>query len=173
MGRRKADAIAVASGKKKLKPAGRPNGYTEKLANRICELIATHPIGYEKLRIMYPDLPDKTAMYTWRLQFPEFSAKYLEARRKQSEIQLEEIDDMIPSSITTYVDEKGNERIDAPSASLAIARANNRKWMASRLLPKVYGDKIELERKESENEYLKEQIAELRAELDKKNKKDY
>ena len=173
VGRRKADAIAISTGEKKRKPAGRPTTYTKEMGERICMLVATHDLSYKKLCEKYPDLPNESTMYQWKYYQKQFSENYLNARRQQCDLLVEEIDSLIDNTIERYADDKGNLKIDPPSASIAIAKANNRKWFASKLIPKVYGDKLELERKESENEYLKEQIAELRAELDKKNKKDY
>ena len=86
---------------------------------------------------------------------------------------MEEIDDMIPSEIRYIVDERGNERIDPPSASLVIAKINNRKWTAARLAPKIYGDRQIIEQTTAENTELKEELARLRAQLAENNKKDY
>ena len=109
----------------------------------------------------------------WRRKHPNFNAKYLTAKSFQAELMVEEIDDMLPHEIKTYLDDRGNERIDAPSASLAIAKVNNRKWTAARLAPKRYGDVSQLDTLKGENEELKKEMEELRAQLDQKHKKDY
>lgn len=152
-------------------PVGRPTDYTPELGQRICDLIATHPVGYETIRQMFPDLPVRKVVLGWRRKFPDFGDKYLAAKRFQAEIMVEEIDDMLPHEVKTYYDSEGNERIDSPSASLAIAKANNRKWTAARLAPKYYGDNVDVN--EVSNEDLKQELRELREELKKKHEKEY
>ncbi len=120
---------------------GRPSSYTDDLGKLICERVATNPVGIETLCKLYPDLPSQFTIKAWRKTYPQFSAWYLDAKAFQAQINVEDIDDLIPSELRYYVDDKGNERIDAPSASLLIAKINNRKWMAARLAPKIYGDK--------------------------------
>lgn len=155
------------------KPKGRPSNYTPELGQRICAMVATHPIGYDHIQKMYPDLPLKGVVTAYRKRFPAFNAEYLAAKSFQSEIMVEEIDEMIPSEIKYYIDDKGNERIDAPSASLAIARVNNRKWTAARLAPRVYGDAKRVEDLEGQNSALTKELIELRKQMDEKNKKDF
>lgn len=152
---------------------GRPTNFTPELGDRICHLIATHPLGYDPIRKMYPELPCPQLVREWRQRFPEFNAKYLDAKRFQAEIMVEEIDSMLPEDIKTYVDDKGNERVDAPTASMMIAKINNRKWMAARLAPRRYGDAQRVEELEGQNDSLKLELLSLRAELDAKNKKDF
>ena len=122
---------------------------------------------------MYPDLPLKGVVSRWRLKHADFGANYLAAKAFQAELMVEEIDELIPHEIKTYIDDRGNERIDSPSASLAIAKANNRKWTAARLAPKRYGDLTRLENLEEENHDLKKELDALRIQLAIKHEKDY
>ncbi len=137
---------------------GRPSIYTDDLAKLICERVATNPVGLEKLITLYPDMPTSSTIKAWRKQYSQFSSWYLEAKSFQSQLLVEEIDDMIPDQIKYYIDERGNERIDAPSASLLIAKINNRKWTAARLAPKIYGD-----RKTEENNNPQETLSKIQA----------
>jgi len=127
--------------KKEKNLGGRPTIFTEELANKICDLIATHPVGYNTLLNLYPELPDRSTFLAWRLKYDWFSTKYLEAKKFQAEILVEEIDNLIPEGLVYYTDEKGQERIDSPSAGLLIAKINNRKWTAARLVTNIYGDR--------------------------------
>lgn len=154
-------------------PAGRPTNYTPEIGKFICDKVSTHPVGYRILQDLYPEIPSYQTLLEWRAKFSEFGERYLNAKRFQSEILVEEIDSMIPDGIRYYIDDKGQERIDAPSAGLIIAKINNRKWTASKLAPKIYGDRKELENVQAENETIKAELAKLRAELDAKNKRDY
>lgn len=161
---------------KKPKPEGyifgRPTNYNAALGDRICELVATHPVGYETIRKLHPDIPMLGTVREWRLKFPDFNAKYLAAKAFQAELMVEEIDDILPGDIRTYFDERGNQRIDSPSAALAIAKCNNRKWTAARLAPKNYGDNKAVA-KENDNGEVKEEMRQVREELTNKHTKEY
>lgn len=149
---------------------GRPSLYTPELGKLICERIATNPVGWSTLETLYTDMPTAFTIRAWRLSIPQFSTMYLEAKQFQAQLLVEEIDELIPNTIQYYVDDKGQERIDAPSASLVIAKINNRKWMAARLAPKIYGDKMHTEH--SVNESTKEVISRV-ADINKEAEKDY
>ena len=118
-----------------FKKMGRPTIYTEDLAKLICARVATNKVGIETLISLYDDMPDSDTIRAWRFKYPNFSRWYLEAKSLQSQLLVEEIDDMINCGIRYIVDDKGQERIDPPSASLVIAKINNRKWQAARLAP--------------------------------------
>jgi hypothetical protein len=128
---------------------GRPTTYTKKMADRICEIVATNRHGLKKLCIMFEELPDDSTIRRWAIMNPGFSAQYLNAKRQQIDIVMEEIDEIIDENLRFYHDDHGNERIDSPSASIAIAKANNKKWFASKLAPSLYGDKKEEQKQES------------------------
>ncbi len=129
--------------------AGRPTTYTKKMADRICELVATNRHGLNKICQMFEDLPACSTVRLWVIKHPEFSAQYLIAKRQQIDVMMEEIDEIMDENLRFYHDDHGNERIDSPSASIAIAKANNRKWFASKLAPSLYGDKKEEQKQES------------------------
>lgn len=151
---------------------GRPTDYSVELGDRICYLVATHPIGYEPLQSMYPDLPNRQTVRVWRHKYPKFNAKYLDAKRFQAEIMVEDIDEMLPDKIKMYFDKEGNERIDSPSAAMLIAKINNRKWMAARLAPRRFGD-AGVSDDPDHNKETKEEMRTIRDDLDSKNQKEF
>ena len=124
---------------------GRPTTYNKKLADYVCEIIATHRHGLKKLCLMYKDFPDHTTIALWRFKHKEFSTQYLNAKQAQMDLIMEELDDLMDESLGYYVDDKGNKKIDPPSASIAIAKVNNRKWFASKIAPKLYGDRQQID----------------------------
>lgn len=159
---------------KEKKQMGAPSTkFCQEMADRICQLLSTNPIGYETLNQIYPELPCKQVVNKWRIENSDFASRYFQAKTHQAQILVEEIDSMLPEKLNTFVDEKGNERYDPSSASMMIAKLNNRKWTASRLLPKIYGDAKQVETLTSQNDALREELRLLREQLNSKNEKDY
>jgi hypothetical protein len=141
-------------------PEGRPTKYTPELANRICELISTKPVGLGELCTRIKDLPSSSTIRLWRLNNAEFSAKYARAKLIQADILAEDCLDIAACSTPeTY--------------TVSRLQIDTRKWLASKLLPKQYGERVLLEQKTEENDKLKEELLALRKELDERNKKEY
>jgi hypothetical protein len=149
---------------------GRPTKYSPEFGKLICERMAVNPVGWSTLENLYPDMPNFSTIKAWRHSIPEFSTMYLGAKASQAALLVEEIDELLPSDVRYYIDDKGNERIDAPSAGMLIAKINNRKWMAARLAPKLYGDKQQVDI--SANETTKEVVKRV-ADINKEAEKEY
>lgn len=108
-------------------PRGRPTDYTPELADLICEAIASGGALYKMCQDR-DDFPAESTVYLWLQRYPEFSEKYARARERQADRRCDEI--------VTIADE-------ATDAGLARLRVDARKWQASKLAPKKYGDKLE------------------------------
>lgn len=151
---------------------GRPSLYNEELATRICELVATHTDCLDVLIDSNEWMPCSNVIYLWRHRHPFFSQKYLQAMHSRACLYEEETF-KIASEKHTYEDEKGNKRFDAGAVAWQKMNVNLRQWHASKLAPKIYGDKQVIEQTTSENDSLKSDLTLLRSQLDEKNTKDY
>ncbi len=131
----------------KLK-VGRPSIYNAEIAKRICHVVATHTLGYRRLHAMYPDLPYEQTVREWRLDYPEFGLLYAQAKLLQAELLAEECLDIADDSRNDWMEslsdeEKGNGfKLNAEHINRARLRIDTRKFFASKLLPKKYGDLI-------------------------------
>lgn len=134
---------------------GRPSLCTKELADEICRKISTSTIGLRALRKLNPHWPDQETIFGWRLDHQWFANQYATAKFAQAELFAEEI-------IEISDDSRGEE---VPSGRL---RTDSRKWIASKLLPKVYGDTKNFEAISAQKD---ETIAALRAQIDAINKK--
>ena len=116
--------------------------YTEEMADYICKIVATHPYGLPKLYIKFPDMPHPDTVREWRWQYPLFASKYAEAKRFQAELMAESIEDVTDELMTlSYVDKDGATRLDSGMVAHARLVVDSRKWQASKLAPKIYGDR--------------------------------
>nr|DAP13833.1 MAG TPA: terminase small subunit [Bacteriophage sp.] len=124
------------SGKEK-RPIGRPSKFSQDLAEKICEQIAHG----KSLRAICAedDMPSTSTVCKWLNENQEFSEQYARARGRQADHYFEEIVEIADS-------------VEADSAAVAKARlqVDARKWAASKLAPKKYGEKTELDVKSSD-----------------------
>ena len=123
--RKKPARCSAATPKKEpKKKRGRPSIYTSKLAAKICCRISEG----ESLRKICDDakMPSREIVRRWLRDNDEFVGQYARAREAQA--------DTFASEIVEIADTEEN-------AQKARNRIDARKWAASKLRPKVYGDR--------------------------------
>ena len=140
------DVETRASGKQSNKDSssvnkgGRPTLYSLEIALEICDRIAD---GESLVKICSdPKMPKKTAVYEWLLRHKEFAEIYARAREDQADTLADEIhaiSDELPQQI---VDDKGKTRYDSAYVQWQKNRVDARKWVAAKLKPKKYSDRI-------------------------------
>lgn len=123
---------------------GRPSTYSDKVADAICERIA---MG-ESLRAICRDeaMPAMSTVFKWLTQQSAFAEQYAHAREEQAETLADEIV-AIADEAEVAVKHEGEEVrlvLDATGVARNRLRVDARKWAASKLKPKKYGDKVDL-----------------------------
>ncbi|MCX2589848.1 DNA packaging protein [Proteus penneri] len=125
---------------------GRPTDYMPEVAEDICNLLM---LG-ESLRSICkrPGMPAiRTVMY-WLQRNDDFMQQYARAREIQAELLAEEIIEIADdSSGDVIVDDDGKEQTNHERVARSRLRVDARKWYASKLAPKRYGDRIQHEQK--------------------------
>ncbi|MDN5449596.1 MAG: DNA packaging protein [Enterobacterales bacterium] len=125
---------------------GRPTDYTQEVAEDICNLLM---LG-ESLRSICKrsDMPAiRTVMY-WLQRHEDFMQQYARAREIQAELLAEEVIEIADdSSGDVIVDDEGNEQTNHERVARSRLRVDARKWYASKLSPKRYGDRIQHDQK--------------------------
>ena len=160
---------------KEPKKMGRPTKYSEAMAERICELVATTDMGYTRLALQHEDLPDRVTVNIWRRRYPEFRSKYAQAKCEQIEFMTEEIleiaDDATNDWMEQYDKNQGcvSWRVNGEHIQRSRVRIDTRKWLAAKLVPKVYGELI----KEEQKDDMLEDSLKRKHDLDEKNKKEF
>jgi len=119
----------------------KPTQYTEELAEEICDRLSKgesmHKLCDEE------DMPKEWRVYDWLKEFPDFLKKYAHAREIQAERLAQEIIEIADSSDKDIIiGEDGKIRTDWENVQRSRLRVDARKWVASKLLPKKYGDKM-------------------------------
>lgn len=127
--------------------AGAPEfEYTQELGDRICKAVACSPHGLTRICRDNPDFPKKTTIYKWRVEIASFAEQYARARLAQADVLAEDCVDIADDgSNDTMVDEDGNERCDHEWLARSRLRLDTRKWLAAKFLPKLYGDRQQVD----------------------------
>lgn len=87
-----------------------------------------------------------TSALRWLNGDPARSEMYARAREDRSDTLAEEIVEISDAAENdTYVDAQGNTRTDHEVVARSKLRVDARKWVASKLKPRVYGDKVQLD----------------------------
>ena len=127
--------------------AGRPTDYTEDKADAICEKIASTSFSFKTICESL-EIPTGTAL-AWLNKQPTFQEKYARAKEMQADLLAEEIMDIADdgsNDLMTIV--KGDLSYEVENKEVvnrSRLRIDARKWIASKLKPKRYGDRISQE----------------------------
>lgn len=123
----------------------RPSTYTDALGISICAQIAS---GKSLVSICNKDgMPSVETVYYWLRDETkkEFLNTYTRAREDQADTLADEIIDIADNSENDVkLDKDGNERIDSEVVARSRLRVEARKWVAAKLKPKKYGDKVDI-----------------------------
>ncbi len=119
---------------------GRPSDFSPELAKKICDTIASSDCGIKKICDAHDWMPSMETVFRWRYENKQFYEQYLQAKQFQAEVYAESTID-IAAEKPTYLDERGNERVDSGHVAWQKLNINTRQWHASKLAPKIYGDK--------------------------------
>lgn len=116
---------------------GRPTDYTKDMADEICEKIS----GGLSLRAICAEagMPARGTVYRWLIENADFQDQYARAREKQADYFAEEIIEIADSA-----------EAESAAVSKAKLQIDARKWAASKIAPKKYGDKQEIDVKSSD-----------------------
>ncbi len=128
---------------------GRPSDFTQEIADTICERIADG----ESLRgiLTTEGMPASSTVFKWLNDVPAFSEQYARAREAQA--------DAVFDDILTIADDGRNDWMERKSADggnigwmengealrRSQLRIDARKWMAGKLKPKKYSDKLQID----------------------------
>lgn len=126
---------------------GRPTDYSDELAKEICDAIASTSKGYKGILEENPHFPARTTLFRWLREHTTFRNMYAQAKRDQIEVYVDEILEISDDSAHDTLmreDKYGGayEVCNNEWVNRSRLRVDTRKWLASKLVPRVYGDKV-------------------------------
>jgi hypothetical protein len=111
-------------------PSGGPTVYTVEIADEICERLAKGE-SLNAICASESRFPTESTVRNWAIEDREgFFAKYTRARDIQADVHAESIIGIADTAT-------------AENAQAVRLQIDARKWFASKVKPKVYGDKVE------------------------------
>lgn len=136
-----------------IMPRGRPSEYNDVIADAICDQLI---IGRSLLQITAdPDFPGESTVYQWLNKFPNFAEKYARARELQADHYSAEIitlaDTPVEARKVTIKPDGSEEIVIGDAVERTRLQIDARKWYASKLAPKKYGDRVHQEHTGADN----------------------
>lgn len=128
---------------------GAPSTFTAEMADMICERLADG----ESLRAICDaeDMPDKATVFRWLANNVEFRDQYARAREAQADSLFDDILDIADDGSNDWMERKNSdgENIgwveNGEALRRSALRVDARKWMAGKLQPKKYSDKLSVD----------------------------
>jgi hypothetical protein len=129
------------------RPPGRPSIYSDELATKICRLVAE---GFSLRQIGdLPQMPHKRTVKRWLAEKPSFQERYAQAKEEMAEHFAEEILEIADDGSNDWIErevESGKiiKVVDHEHIARSRLRVDTRKWLMSKLLPKKYGERLDV-----------------------------
>jgi hypothetical protein len=121
-----------------------PLPFDQAIADEICERLSQ---GQSLRSICGAErddfIPGQTTVFRWLSENDDFAKQYARAREAQAEAYADEIIAIADAPNATTNKLTGEAELRDPARDRL--RVEARKWIASKLLPKKYGDRVEVE----------------------------
>ncbi len=117
--------------------------YTPEIGEWICEIVATNAIGLKRLYDKHGEegFPHPDTIIKWRYKHPEFRDAFLEAKKFQSELYIEETHEIAENRTRDLLMTDKGEVANSTAVSRDKLIIDVRKFHVGKLLPRIYGDK--------------------------------
>jgi hypothetical protein len=134
---------APAAGEKR--PVGRPSLYTPELAAEICEAISVSDKGLYHICAANPKFPSEETFRLWIVRDPELFGRYMRVKELQQLWMAERAQRIADDGANdTYIDDDGKVKVDTDVIQRSRLRVDTIKWQASKLAPKMFGEKVDV-----------------------------
>lgn len=129
-------------------PAGRPSDYSQEFADKLCERLSE---GMSMHRACESDdMPNKRTVFKWLRTNDEFRHMYEASKAEAADKLAEEIIEISDDGTNDYMESLGDDagpayRYNGEHVQRSRLRVDARKWIAAKLKPRKYGDKVSQE----------------------------
>lgn len=128
---------------------GRPTTFTQAKADAICERLAN---GLSLRAICrHKAMPSKTTVFKWLAQNSIFADQYARAREAQADLLVDEMIELADTpKIGTKTKRSSDGKLEKTTGDMIEHRRlqiETRKWVAAKMRPKKYGEKLDVEQK--------------------------
>ena len=130
------------------RPPGRPSIYSDELATKICRFVAE---GHSLRQIGdLPQMPHKRTIKRWLSENLAFQQQYARAKEEMAEHFAEEILEIADDGSNDWIEREveSGKLIKVPDhehIARSRLRVDTRKWLMSKLLPKKFGEKLDVD----------------------------
>jgi hypothetical protein len=118
------------------------------IINDLCDLICEGKSTREAIQVLKQDIPKITrkVLFDWINKDKSKSNQYARAMEYRADVVFDEIIQIADNSEgDTYTDEEtGKTKVDHENINRSRLRVDARKWAISKMLPKKYGDKLDI-----------------------------
>ena len=126
---------------------GCPSSYTHELGEEICSKIAVSDYGLKRLCAENPHWPTRKCILEWRIKIKSFGDMYEKAKKDQVETLIDDCLDIADNTshdtlIRVNKDGEEYEVCNSEWINRSRLRIDTRKFLAQKLAPKLYGDRI-------------------------------
>ena len=126
-----------------------PKLFDQEMADEILERIAGSSLSLANILAEKEEWPKITTFFKWLNSNETFAKDYARAKECQAEYMAEEILEIADDGRNDYMTiTKGDNEYnveDKEVTNRSRLRVDARKWLASKLLPKKFGDKLDLD----------------------------
>lgn len=123
--------------------AGRPSTFTEEIGARICQEMAEGKSFRAVCRT--EGMPHASTVCRWLAQNATFREQYTRAREAMADAMFEELIEIADDSTRDFIETDKGPAFNSEHVQRSKLRVEARKWAVSKISPKKYGDKLDLD----------------------------
>lgn len=121
----------------------RASEYSDAVAEDICAEVADG--GTLRDICERRDMPARSTVYAWLSVHPDFAASYARAVDLRTELLADELLEIADDTTGDTIITDSGIRADNEWINRSRLRVDTRKWLLAKLMPKKYGEKVELD----------------------------
>ncbi|TDR90256.1 terminase small subunit protein [Enterovirga rhinocerotis] len=123
-------------------PGGRPSGYSPERVEPFLNLIAEAKSTVEAAKAIGVE---PRTIFRWLETHDEFRQQYARAKEAAADHLVEEVLAIVDDGRNDFIEGKGGPIFNAEAVARSRLRFEARKWLAGKLRPKKYGEKLDVD----------------------------